>query len=265
MDATYTAAGDIRVMPYFEPSGPMGFLPLNAFLIHGPEPIMVETGIHTQAERLLESLRAEIDPAELRWILVSHEDADHAGGLEALMREAPNARVVLSMLTILKLGRPDLTTPDRIMIATPGESFVAGDRRFGVMRPPLFDSSATVGYFDEKTRCLFSADSFGGLVPAPTRDIEAMGPDYVPGSTLFLSANSAWVRDVQPARFAGAVDAVRALDPDWIMPVHGAPMKGMTEQLCDHLLTLPGMEPVVFPNDAGFREMLRQMDSGMAA
>jgi len=226
---------------------------------------MIDTGIHTQAERLLEALRAEMDPVELRWILVSHEDGDHAGGLELLMRAAPNARVVLTMLTMLKLGRPDLTMPDRIMIATPGESFTAGDRRFGVMRPPLFDSSGTLAFFEEKTRCLFAADSFGGLVPQPTKDIEPMGPDYVPGSTIFLSANSAWIHDVKPETFARAVDGVRALGPDWIMPTHGAPMKGMTGQLCDHLLTLPDMEPFAFPNDAGFRQMLGQMGEGVTA
>jgi flavorubredoxin len=265
MDATYTAVDDIRVMSSYEAAGPMGFLPINAFLINGAEPIMIETGIHTQAEPLLEALRAEMDPAELRWILLSHEDGDHAGGLEALMRAAPNARVVLGMLAMLKLGRPDLTTPDRIMIATAGESFVAGDRRFGVMRPPLFDSSGTLAYFDEKTGSLFPADSFGGLVPQPTKDIEAMGPDYLPGSTIFLSANSAWVHDIKPDRFARSVEAVRSLDPDWVMPVHGAPMKGVTGQLCDHLLTLPELEPFAFPNDAGFRQMLGQMEEGMAA
>jgi hypothetical protein len=41
MDTTYLATGDISVIPYFEPAGPLGFLPVNAYLIKGREPILV--------------------------------------------------------------------------------------------------------------------------------------------------------------------------------------------------------------------------------
>lgn len=66
MDESYTAVGDIVVLSYHEPAGPLGFLPTHAYLIKGREPILIETGLYTQAEGFLEALRAEIDPAELR-------------------------------------------------------------------------------------------------------------------------------------------------------------------------------------------------------
>jgi flavorubredoxin len=259
MDQTYTAVADIKALPFHEPAGPLGFLPVQAYLIKGSEPILVETSLHTQTPGFLDSLWAEVEPQELRWVMITHEDLDHAGGLEAVLQAAPNAKLVLSFLAMLKYARMDLTRPDRIMIATPGQSFTLGDRRFGVIRPPVFDSSATVGYFDEKTRSLFSADSFGGLVPAPTTDVDAIGDAYLQGSTIFMSANSAWLHNVDAAKFRATVDVVRTMDPDVILPTHGAPLRARCGQLCDHLIGLQAVDPFQFPNDAGFRQMLAEM------
>jgi flavorubredoxin len=259
MDDTYTAVGDIRVLSYHEPAGPLGFLPMHAYLVKAREPILVETGIYTQGPGFLAALRDELDPADLRWIMITHEDLDHAGNLEAMMTAAPNARLVLSFLAMLKISRMDLTTPDRIVIATPGEWLDAGGRRFGMVRPPIFDSSATVAYFDEKTRALFSADCFGGLVPAPTSDVDPLGDAYDAGSAIFMSANTAWLHGADQAKFKRAVDAVRTIGPDVVLPTHGAPLKGRTDRLCDQLMGLPATEPFAFPNDAAFREMLAQM------
>ncbi len=259
MDETYVAVGDIVTLSYHEPAGPLGFLPMRAYLIKGREPVLVETGLYTQSDGFFEALRAEIEPEELRWIVITHEDLDHAGNLEPFLEAAPNARLVLSFLAMLKISRPDLTPPERVLIATPGQSLTLGDRRFGVLQPPVFDSSATVAYFDEKTGSLFSADSFGGLVPAPTAAGDALDPAYVQGSTIFMSANSAWLHDTDPAKFKRRLDAVRTLAPDIVLPSHGAPLKGQAGALCDHLASLPSMEPFRFPDDAGFREMLQQM------
>jgi flavorubredoxin len=261
MDKTYAASADIVVLPYHEPAGPLGFLPIHAYLIKGKEPILVETGLYTHTDAFLESLWAEVEPDELRWVMISHEDMDHAGSLEPILTAAPRARVVCSFLAMLKYGRPGLTTPERVLIATPGHALTVGGRRFRVIRPPVYDSSASVGFLDEQTGSLFSADSFGGLVPRPTADVNAIGAAYIEGSTIFMSANSAWLHDIDRDTFRRNVDAVRTLDPEVVLPSHGAPLEGRINELCDHLESLPGTEPFRFPDDAGFRVMLEEMRS----
>ena len=96
-------------------------------------------------------------------------------------------------------------------------------------------------------------------MPAPTADVDEIGEAYLQGSGIFMSANTAWAATHRSVAFRRAVDAVRTLDPQLILPTHGAPLKGRTAALCDHLTTLPASEPFAFPNDAGFREMLAQM------
>ena len=140
-----------------------------------------------------------------------------------------------------------------------------GGRRFRVIRPPAFDSSASVGYFDEETGSLFSADTFGGLVPQPTSDVDSIGAAYLEGSALFMSGNSSWLHDVDRDKFRQHVDVVRSLDPEVVLPSHGAPLKGRTRELCDHLESLPAREPFRFPDDAGFRAMLEEMKARQAA
>ncbi len=52
-----------------------------------------------------------------------------------------------------------------------------------------------------------------------------------------------------------------------MLPTHGAPLKGQSAALCDHLEKLPDAEPFRFPDDAAFRVMLEQMKAqgGLAA
>jgi flavorubredoxin len=259
MDKTYAASADIAVLPYHESAGPLGFLPINAYVVKGREPILIETGLYTQREDFLEALWRVVGPDDLRWVMITHEDLDHAGNLEAVLQAAPRAVVVLSFLSMLKFARPDLLTPDRVLIATPGQSLTLGDRRFGVVQPPVFDSAGSVGFFDETTGTLFSADSFGGLVPTPTSDVDALGHAYIEGSAVFMSANSAWLHETAPDKFKRRVDVVRTLAPEVVLPTHGAALAGRTDELCEHLQGLPATEPFRFPDDAGFRAMLEQM------
>jgi flavorubredoxin len=262
MDKTYSAGHDIVVLPYHEPAGAFGFLPVNAYLIKASEPILVDTGIMTQAGPFIETLRGELDLRELRWIFLTHEDLDHSGAIVPLLEAAPNARLVLSFTAMLKGGAGDAAANmGRLVIATPGKTVTAGGRRFAVIRPPVFDSSATVAYFDEKTRTLFSADAFGGLVPQPATTIEEVGDAYIPGSATFTLANSVWLHDVDPARLKRNIDVVRTAAPELVLSSHAVPLQGRSEEVCDALAAMPTMAPVEMPDNEMFQAILAQMKS----
>lgn len=107
MEASYPASDEIVIFPHHEPADAFGFVPRNAFLIKSREPILVETGIPPQADAFMRDLREQIDLEDLRWILLTHEDLDHSGAVVPLMQAAPNARLVLSFLSISKGGAGD--------------------------------------------------------------------------------------------------------------------------------------------------------------
>ena len=264
MEETYTAVADIRVLQYNESAGPFGFLPINAFLIKAREPILVDSSVPWVEKGFLEALWSEVDPEELRWIFVTHEDGDHCGNLAAVLARAPNARVVLSFLGMLKIGPLVESMPERLYIVNAGQSFDAGDRRFQVILPPLFDSGASIGFFDERTRSLFAADSFGGLIPRPTTDVNEVAAEFRDGFVFFNHANTAWIGLVDEDKFAAHLDrGVRSLAPEVILSTHAPALVAMTESLIEQTAALPSIEPVELPDDAAFREMLKEMKAGV--
>lgn len=107
MTERYVAARvteDVHRLTAYAPLPGLGLLPVNAFLIHAAEPVLVDTGLAAQRESFLQALGGVIDPADLRWIWVTHMDADHIGNLQAVLDAAPEARLVTTYLGMGKAG-----------------------------------------------------------------------------------------------------------------------------------------------------------------
>jgi flavorubredoxin len=158
---TYRAHRDVTVLnDHMEVPG-LGFLPVNAFVIHAAEPVVVDTGLGLPDRDFVASLSEVMDPADIRWIWITHPDRDHTGGVFALLEAAPRARVVTTFTGagIMSLERP--LPFDRIYLLNPGQSLELGDRQLTGFRPPLFDNPATVGVFDTSTGVALSSDCFG--------------------------------------------------------------------------------------------------------
>ena len=68
MVTSYTAAPDIEVLTSNFPIPGYGLVPINAFVIKGSEPILVDTGSVVESSEFMPALRAVIDPGELRWL-----------------------------------------------------------------------------------------------------------------------------------------------------------------------------------------------------
>ena len=106
MVTSYKAAPDIEVLTSNFPIPGFGLVPVNAFVIKGSEPILVETGTAIESADFMCALRSVIDPADLRWIWLSHTDFDHIGSLHQLLKENPRLRVITTFLATGIMGLP---------------------------------------------------------------------------------------------------------------------------------------------------------------
>jgi Metallo-beta-lactamase superfamily len=261
---TYRASRDVSVLAdYLEVPG-LGFLPVNAFVIHASQPVVVDTGLGLADRDFLADLAEVIDPADVAWIWLTHPDRDHTGGLFALLEAARQARVVTTFAGagIMSAERP--LPMNRIYLLNPGQSLDVGDRRLTGFRPPLFDNPATVGVLDTHTGVCLSSDCFGAPLPTPelaTAPDAAASADQLPAAQLlWATVDSPWVHTVDPAKFAAAFTPLRDFGPSAILSTHLPPITGGTAAVFDTLIAAPQASPFTGPDQAALEAMLRQFE-----
>jgi flavorubredoxin len=247
MREAYAAARDVQVLPSQLPIPGTGLLPVNCYLVRGSEPVLVDTGMPIDAVDFADTLWSVVDPADLRWLVLTHDDRDHSGNIVQIMREAPNAVLVTSQLSVVRLSEEWELPRDRMLLVNPGSSFTAGDREISILRPPAFDSPATLAAFDHGSRTLFSADSFGSVLPTVANDVDDVTEaEYFDGFSLFNRSNHPWVALTDPAKFEVVLHQIQALGADRILSSHGPAVEGRVDRLLDAMAQIPSL-PLVLP------------------
>jgi glyoxylase-like metal-dependent hydrolase (beta-lactamase superfamily II) len=239
----------------------LGFLPVNAFVLHAREPVVVDTGVSLADRDFVSTLSSVIDPATVRWIWLTHPDRDHTGGLFKLLEAAPHARLVTTFLGVGIMSTEWSLPLDRVHLLNPGQKLDVGDRTLHAFRPPLYDSPATVGFYDDLSRTCFSSDCFGA--PLATAEL-ASGPDVrdVPAGELrgaqllWAAVDSPWVHSTDTGRYMQTVSSIEAMDPGAILSTHLPPAIGLGSQLFAMLADAPGADPFVGPDQQALQQML---------
>ncbi len=248
---------DTDLLSAYAPLPGLGVLPINAFLIHAREPVLVDTGIAALRERFLQELRARIDPAALRWIWITHVDADHVGNLAAVLAEAPQARVVTNYLGAGKMGLQQLPL-SRTHLINPGQSLDVGDRQLLACRPPVYDAPETMAVFDSGTRHLFSSDCFGAVMTRPAETASAIeAHELNDGLALWARIDAPWLSAIGRNRFAEACRPLRDLQPRLILGSHLPPAAGLDDALYAGLDVARETAPFVGPDQAAIEQLSR--------
>ncbi len=209
----------------------LGLLPVNAFVIHAAQPVLVDTGLAARRGPFLDALRSVVDPAALRWIWLSHIDADHVGNLPEVMALAPQAKVVTSYLGVGKMGLRGFDT-SRVHMLEPGAVIDAGDRTLVPLKPVYYDAPETMGFLDTRTRVLFAADAFGAPLQKPEQEAAAIPSDELfEGMATWAALDAPMLgtsdRQVLHRLFA----AVEQINPAAIISAHLPVAKRMTGRL----------------------------------
>ena len=248
----------------------LGFLPVNAFVIAGPTPILVDSGVTIAPGEFTAAVADIVDPADIRWIWLTHADRDHTGALQQMLAAAPIARVVTNFISVghLMTG-PEPLPMDRVYLVNSGDRVDVGDRQLVAIRPPLFDNPGTLGFFDPASRVLISSDCFGGVMPSAEAsvlpDVAAMSTDELAaGQLVWGSADSPWVHSIDETKFAASLDRLRELDPELVLSTHLPAIHGNFEGHIDTLLRLPGTTPWVGPDQAALEAMLAELEPAQA-
>lgn len=246
---------DTDLLPSVVPLPGLGVLPVNAYVIHAREPVLVDTGLSVLRDDFMHALRRLIDPAALRWIWITHADADHVGNLRAVLAEAPHARIVTNYLGVGKLSLQQMPLAHTYLL-NPGQALDVGDRRLLAHRPPVYDAPETMSLFDTRTRHLFSSDCFGALTERPFESASAIPATQLrSGLTLWAGIDAPWIAQMSRDALVRIAQPLQDLSPHMILGTHLPPAMGLNESLFDGLVASREAPPFVGPDQAALEQM----------
>ncbi len=196
---------------------------LNSMVITGSQPAIIDTGSLNNRTQWLEDVFGIVDPADVRWVFLSHDDADHTGNLGPVMDACPNATLVCSWAVVERFSNAFGFPLRRCRWLNDGEALDLDDRRILAVRPPVYDSPATRGFLDERSGVYWGVDAFATPCPAdPVPTVADLDPDFwAEGMAMFVHhALSPWVGLVDRDRYGAEIDRVRTLGMTTIATAH---------------------------------------------
>lgn len=194
---------------------------LNTMVIRGAEPVVVDTGMAEHRNQFLADVFSLVDPEDIRWVFISHDDVDHTGNVNELMAAAPNATLVIDWFMQERMGGSLEVPPSRWRWAQDGDTLDVGDRTLHLVRPPIYDSPTTRGLFDPTTGVYWGSDAFAAPMPVPVRHASELGEDdWIVGLHTFAQYVSPWLSLVDEAKYQRTVDRIEVLDPKVLVGCH---------------------------------------------
>jgi flavorubredoxin len=229
------------------------FVQINSMVILGEEPVIVDTGTPANRTQWLEDVFSLVEPEDVRWVFLSHDDVDHTGNLDQVMTACPNAKLVCNWAMVERHTNCFSFPLERCRWIMHEESFSVGDRTLHAVRPPVYDSPTTRGLYDPTTGVYWAVDSFATPLPDPEMAIADLDPDFWQfGLTLFaFGAVSPWLSLVDHDKYGRYVDTVQRLDITTIAGCHTPVLEGgLIQRAFSHTRAFPSVEPPPMPNQS---------------
>ena len=235
------------------------FIYLNSMVIRGAEPVIVDTGTVANRELWMRDAFSLVDPEDVRWVYLSHDDIDHTGNLDEVMTLCTNATLVCNWAMVERHTNCFDFPLRRCRWVMHEESFDVGDRTLHAVRPPVFDSPTTRGLFDPKTGVYWGVDSFATPLLDPHQAVADLDPEFWQfGMTLFaFGAVSPWLAMADHAKFGKSVDKVQSLPIKTIAACHTPVLEGeLIGRAFDAIRALPLADPPPLPDQSALDQVV---------
>ena len=241
-------APDTWLIPNLVAAGDGLFLAANSMVIRGREPVIVDTGAPIHRAPWIEKAFSVVEPEDVRWIFLSHDDGDHTGALFDVLERCPQATLVTNFFSVERLALEKPALPlERMRWLEPGDHLDIGDRVLQLFRPPIFDGPTTRGLFDPKSGAMWIVDSFACLTPGPL-DADALSPEVLASMSAMNSAVSPWHAWLDRDSFGRHVDAVERLGARTVASAHGPVLRGAAlDDAFDRVRGLAGAPIIPLP------------------
>lgn len=191
----------------------------NAYLIVDEKVVLVDTVWTPFQDQLIENIREIIDPARIDIVVATHAEADHSGGLPAVIRHAPNATVIVS-----KRGRESVEghyhQPWNFKVMQSGDKVNIGKHDLLFIEVPMLHWPDSMFTYLTGQNILMSNDSFGQHYATALRFNDEVDQEELYREALKYYAN---ILTPYSGQVSKKIDELLALNLplDMIAPSHG--------------------------------------------
>ena len=149
---------DLFESQYVLPNG----ISYNSYIIHDEKTVIMDAVDKRMVKEWLENVKKDLDGREPDYLVVSHLEPDHSGGIEALIDIYPNMKIIVSQVAgnmIPQFIHRDLK--DKLVIVKEGEVIDLGDHKLQFFMAPMVHWPEVMVTYEQTEKILFSADGFG--------------------------------------------------------------------------------------------------------
>lgn len=208
-----------RIYRISTPVHVLGGFTFNQYLIADDEPLLFHTGPRRMFPLVREAVNRVIPVERLRYLGVSHFEADECGALNEFLAVAPKAVPVCSAVGAM-VSLSDVADREPRPLAD-GEKLSIGSRQLRWVDAPHLPHGWDCGYmFDESTATLLCGDLFtqGGADHPPITESDILGPSEAFRAPLDYYAHAYNTSEM--------FERVVRLNPTTLACMHGSAWRG---------------------------------------
>lgn len=204
---------DLFESQYIVPKG----ISYNSYLIIDDKTAVMDTVDFRCSDEWLENLKDKLEGREVNYLIVSHVEPDHSGGIEKLLELYPNMIIVGNQKTfgmLKQFFKFDLG--NRTLEVKEGDTLSLGSHTLQFYMAPMVHWPEVMVTYEQKEKVLFSADGFGkfGVLAEEDEDWACEARRY------YFNIVGKYGAPVQ-----GLLKKVSGLDIKYICPLHGPVLK----------------------------------------
>jgi len=193
----------------------------NAYLVCDEKTALVDTVKKGFGNELLTHVRAQIDPAQLDYLIVNHAEMDHSGSVPEILKAAPRAVIVCTQKGREFLDKHYGIKDRTFKIVKTGDTLSLGKRTLQFIAVPMVHWPDSMFTYCVEDKVLLSNDGFGQHLASPHRFADEVGAEICMEEAAKYYANILMPLGAIIAKKLEEV-AQLGIAIDMIAPSHGA-------------------------------------------
>ena len=210
-DGIYRISTPVTLLP--------GGFTFNQYLVVDEAPLLFHSGPRRMFPLVSEAVAAVLPLERLRYVGLSHFEADECGALNEFLAAAPQAVPLCGQVAAMVSVDDVAARPARALAA--GETLELGRRRVRWIDTPHVPHGWECGFlFEETTRTLLCGDLFtqGGADHVPVTESDILGPSEAMRASMDYYAHGTNTRAI--------LERLAGLEPSTLACMHGAAWRG---------------------------------------